>query len=79
MTSNKARVTDLAATKIKVTSAKMMVRAPRTSYDAPYYYIEYHDVEKGQTFEGFGSYCPDFVRQWLEECFEVVEPEGGDK
>lgn len=56
--------------KIKVSSAEIVVRGSR---EKPYYEIKYHDLSDGQVHVGYGSYTLDFVFEWLEECFEVVD------
>lgn len=41
--------------------------------DDPYYSIHWYDVEEGRMIEGYSSFSLKYVREWLEECFEVVE------
>ena len=43
--------------------------------DKPYYSIQYYDIEKKTMFDCYGSYKLRFVRKWLEELFEVIEPD----
>lgn len=39
----------------------------------PYYSIQWYDIEKKTMFDGYASYELKFVREWLQENFEVVE------
>lgn len=55
--------------KIKVSSAEIVVHGTR---EKPYYEIKYHDLSDGQTRVGYSSYNLDFVFEWLEECFEII-------
>lgn len=55
--------------KIRVSSAEIVVHGTREN---PYYEIKYHDLSDGQTHVGYSSYNLDFVFEWLEECFEIV-------
>lgn len=55
--------------KIKVSSAEIVVHGTR---EKPYYEIKYHDLSDGQTHVGYSSYNLDFVFEWLEECFEII-------
>ncbi len=57
------------AEKIKVSSAEIVVHGTR---EKPYYEIKYHDLSDGQIHIGYSSYNLDFVFDWLEECFEIV-------
>ena len=41
--------------------------------DKPYYSIQWYDIEKKTMFDGYASYELKFVREWLQENFEVVE------
>jgi len=56
--------------KIKVTSADVIVRMIA---DKPYYEIKYHKIGCNKYHTGFGSYNLDYVFEWLQECFEIVE------
>ena len=61
--------------KIKATDVDIIVEFPQsTKHDVqqPYYCIRYYDLADKQVHIGFGSYCLDYVRQWKEECFEIV-------
>lgn len=40
--------------------------------EKPYYEIKYHDLSDRQTHVGYSSYNLDFVFEWLEECFEII-------
>lgn len=55
--------------KIKVSSTEIVVHGTR---EKPYYEIKYHDLSDGQTHVGYSSYNLDFVFEWLEECFEII-------
>lgn len=56
--------------KIKVESLDIIV----TMIDGkPYYEIKYKEVGKRHYNIGYSSYNLDFVLEWKEECFEVVE------
>ncbi len=46
--------------------------------DKPYYSIQYYDIEKKTMFDCYGSYKLGLVRKWLEEHFEVIEPDIAD-
>ena len=62
--------------KIKATDVDLIVESPqRTKHDGqqPYYCIRYYDLADKQVHIGFGSYCLDYVLQWKEECFEIVD------
>lgn len=49
-----------------------------SNVDKPYYSIHWYDVE-GQTMRcGYSSFNLGFVREWLEDMFEVVEEDVGD-
>lgn len=55
--------------KERVTSAHITVTGSRTE---PYYEIEYVTLD-GETHIGYGSYCLDYVSDWLGTCFEYCE------
>lgn len=57
--------------KIKATNVMIIVESINDS--KPYYCIRYYDVAKKQTYIGYGSYNLDYVVQWKEEFFEIVE------
>ena len=62
--------------KIKATDVDIIVEFPQSNkHDGrqPYYCIRYYDLADKQVHIGFGSYCLDYVLQWKEECFEIVE------
>ena len=56
--------------KIRVSSAEIVVHGTKKK---PYYEIKYRDLSDGQIHVGYSSYNLDFVFEWLEKCFEVVE------
>lgn len=56
--------------KIKTPIAKIIVCG---SPDKPYYNIQYFDPTDKEFHIGFGSYTIDYVREWLDVYFEVVE------
>lgn len=56
--------------KEKVSYAKIVVRGTK---EKPYYEIEYYDLCDEKVHVGYGSYNLNFVFDWLNECFEVVE------
>lgn len=58
--------------KIKTHFAQIIVRSIS---EKPYYEILYFDTEDRSYHIGFGSYCLDYVFEWLSECFEIVESE----
>lgn len=39
----------------------------------PYYEILYHDPTDNEYHIGFGSYCLDYVADWLANEFEIVD------
>ena len=55
--------------KVKVTEAEIVVHGTPAK---PYYEIKYFDVADQQYHIGYSSYNLNFVFQWLEECFEIV-------
>lgn len=57
--------------KIKTPFAKIIVGG---TPEKPCYDILYFDPADGKCHIGFGSYCLDYVFQWLAEEFEVAEP-----
>lgn len=60
--------------KIKVDDLEIIVRGNK---EKPYYEIMYHEVGKEpRDYDlGFGSYKLEYVLEWKEECFEVVQKE----
>ena len=56
--------------KIKVESLNIIVTMIEGK---PYYEIEYKEVGDGYCYIGYGSYNLDFVLEWREQYFEVVE------
>lgn len=55
--------------KIKVTSAEIVVHG---TVKKPYYEIKYKELGDNHYSIGYSSYKLEFVFQWLEECFEIV-------
>lgn len=41
--------------------------------EKPYYGIVYYDPAERCFYDGFGSYNLDFVKEWLEQEFEIVD------
>ena len=62
---------ELTTEKIKATNVMIIVESVNDG--KPYYCIRYYDVVKKQTCIGYGSYNLDYVVQWKEECFEIVD------
>ena len=60
----------MAIEKIKVDELSIVVTGAK---EKPYFQICYHEVGKGYSNLGFGSYYLDYVFDWKEECFEVVK------
>lgn len=58
------------STKIKTHFAKIIVGG---NADKPYYSILYYDPIAREFYDGFGSYCLDYVFKWLSEEFEIIE------
>lgn len=56
--------------KLKVLSADIIVTGTK---DKPYFEIKYKEVGKKHYNLGLGSYCLDYVFEWKNECFEVIE------
>lgn len=56
--------------KYKVKSAKIVVRKIG---EKPYYEIKYFDLSDNKYHIGYGSYKLEYVFEWLEQCFEIVE------
>ena len=58
--------------KIKTHFAQIIVNGKA---EKPYYEILYFDTEDRTYHIGFGSYCLDYVFEWLSNEFEIVEAE----
>lgn len=58
--------------KIKTHFAQIIVHG---NAEKPYYEILYFDTEDRTYHIGFGSYCLDYVFDWLSNEFEIVEAE----
>lgn len=56
--------------KHKVKSAEIVVRKID---EKPYYEIKYFDLSDKEYHIGYGSYKLEYVFEWLEQCFEIVE------
>lgn len=56
--------------KHKVKSAEIVVRK---IVEKPYYEIKYFDLSDNEYHIGYGSYKLEYVFEWLEQCFEIVE------
>ena len=56
--------------KHKVKSAEIVVRKIA---EKPYYEIKYFDLSDNEYHIGYGSYKLEYVFEWLEQCFEIVE------
>ena len=56
--------------KHKVKSAEIVVRKID---EKPYYEIKYFDLSDNEYYIGYGSYKLEYVFEWLEQCFEIVE------
>ena len=56
--------------KRKVKSAEIVVRKID---EKPYYEIKYFDLSDKEYHIGYGSYKLEYVFEWLEQCFEIVE------
>ena len=55
--------------KIKVSSAEIVVHGTR---ERPYYEIKYFDLSDNEMHIGYSSYNLDFVFEYLEKYFEIV-------
>jgi hypothetical protein len=58
--------------KIKAIYPHIVVRG---KVDKPCYGIQWYDIEKKTMIDGFGSYDLEFVKKWLQEEFEVIDPD----
>lgn len=56
--------------KHKVKSAEIVVRKIS---EKPYYEIKYFDLSDNEYHIGYSSYKLEYVFEWLEQCFEIVE------
>ena len=56
--------------KIKAIDPKIVVSG---SADKPYYSIEYYNISDKRWHIGYGSYSLKFVKEWLNDDFEIVE------
>ena len=56
--------------KIKVENIDIVVTGPK---EKPYYAIKYRKVGSNDDCIGYGSYTLDYVREWKEQLFELVE------
>ena len=56
--------------KHKVKSAEIVVGKID---EKPYYEIKYFDLSDNEYCIGYGSYKLEYVFEWLEQCFEIVE------
>lgn len=65
--------------KIKVTSAEIIVSNNEDARQGkPYYSIKYKELGKEEYTIGFGSYKLQYVLEWLDTCFEIVEEQDID-
>lgn len=60
--------------KIKVESIDIVVTG---SKEKPYYSIKYRKVGSNDDCIGYGSYTLEYVLEWKERCFELVERKSG--
>ena len=56
--------------KIKVESIDIVVPGPK---EKPYYSIKYRKVGSNDDCIGYGSYSLEYVLEWIEQCFELVD------
>lgn len=56
--------------KIKVESIDVIVTGQK---EKPYYAIKYRNVGGNDDYIGYGSYTLEYVLEWKEQCFELVE------
>lgn len=62
--------------KIKVSSVDIIVDKNITKLNmdkGPYYEIKYFDLSDNDWHIGYGSYDLNFVMEWYDTCFEIVE------
>lgn len=67
-----AEIGDNENDKIKVASAEIVVHG---TPQKPYYEIRYYDLADGQYHIGYSSYYLDYVFEWFEKYFDIVEDE----
>ena len=58
--------------KVRVSSAEIVVHGTKEN---PYYEIEYFDLSDNEIHVGFSSYKLDFVFEYLEKYFDIVNEE----
>lgn len=58
--------------KTKIESLEIIVEGTK---EQPYYEIKYKEVGSDYYCIGYGSYCLEYVFEWKEQCFELVEQE----
>lgn len=68
--------TETEINKIKATRKQLVFGGSKKH---PYFSIQYVDAKNGECYQGFGSYNINFVFDWFEECFEMVEESKPDK
>lgn len=56
--------------KVKAISPTIVVGG---KLEKPYYSIIYYDVSDNNWHQGYGSYNLEYVREWLSNCFEVID------
>lgn len=49
------------------------------SASKPYYEIKYRMPGEEDYHVGYGSYCLEYVFEWFDSCFEMVEEEPKNK
>ena len=65
----KSEFSDTENKKIKVTSLEIIVTGKR---EKPYFEIKYKEVGKRDYSIGYSSHDLNYVFDWRDECFEVV-------
>lgn len=66
---NEMKTSNINNSKIKVKSAEIVVHG---TANKPYFEIKYYDMADEKYHIGYSSYDLNFVFDWLEECFEIV-------
>lgn len=66
---NEMKKSNINNSKIKVKSAEIVVHG---TANKPYFEIKYYDMADEKYHIGYSSYDLNFVFDWLEECFEIV-------
>lgn len=61
--------------KIKVDSIDIVVTGTK---EKPYYAIKYRKIGNNEDYIGYGSYTLEYVLEWKEQCFELIEQENND-